>query len=133
MKLVLAVEGLHALFSKRVESSLSPHGISFTELLVMHQLNRTPLKTMRRIDLAASIGLTASGVTRLLKPMEKIGLVEKEMNARDARVSLVKLASGGQTIYDEAFASSEQCAKSLSESLSRTQLTELLGLIETLK
>lgn len=50
---------------------------------------------MRRIDLADSVGLSPSAVTRLLAPMEKPGLVEKEANPRDARVSLVKLSTAG--------------------------------------
>jgi len=56
---------------------------------------------MRRIDLAEKIGLTASGITRLLLPMEKIGLIKKEANEQDARVSYVVLASGGQTKLNE--------------------------------
>ena len=51
---------------------------------------------MRRIDLAEKIGLTASGVTRILLPMEKVGFIRKEVNKEDARSSLVILASGGK-------------------------------------
>jgi DNA-binding MarR family transcriptional regulator len=37
-----------------------------------------------------------------LQPLEKIQLVEKEQNARDARQSLVKLSASGQQIYQDA-------------------------------
>ena len=86
MKLVIELSALHSSVLKRIESQLSIHGISFTEFLVMHRLSAAPSKTLRRIDLAESVGLSASGVTRVLKPMEKIHLVEKESNPRDARV-----------------------------------------------
>ena len=56
---------------KRVDQYLSVHGISFSEFLVLYHLSQAPNMTMRRIDLAECIGLTASGVTRLLNPMEK--------------------------------------------------------------
>ena len=63
---------------KRMDANLSIHGISFTEYQVLHHLNLAPNSTLPRIELARSVGLTASGVTRLIAPMEKIGLVQKE-------------------------------------------------------
>lgn len=71
---------------------------------------------MRRIDLAEKIGLTASGVTRILLPMEKIGLVSREINERDARVSYVLLASGGKAKLSEAMERAEMlCEESVPE------------------
>ena len=117
---------LSAKLTKRVEGQLSFHGISFTEYLILHFLNEAPQKTMRRIDLAECVGISASGVTRLLAPMEKRKLVEKEANARDARVSLVKISRTGERIYKEASVSFEHSAQFLSERLSEKQLTTLL-------
>lgn len=57
---------------------------------------------MRRIDLADKVWLTASWVTRLLLPMEKIWLVWREINESDARVSYVTLAPGGKNKLKEA-------------------------------
>ena len=51
---------------------------------------------MRRVDIAEKIGMTASGVTRLLLPMEKIHLVKSGPIEKDARVRFVQLASGGK-------------------------------------
>ena len=117
---------LSAKLTKRVEGQLSFHGISFTEYLILRFLNEAPQKTMRRIDLAECVGISASGVTRLLAPMEKRKLVEKEANARDARVSLVKISRTGERIYKEASVSFEHSAQFLSERLSEKQLTTLL-------
>ena len=133
MQLVLELSSLHTHFLKRLEHQLSIHGISFTELMVMHQLSRAANQTMRRIELADSIGLSASGVTRLLKPMEKIGLVEKDRNPRDARVSLVRLSKAGVRVYREAFASCSQSAESLSSPLTKKQLGTLLELVAALQ
>ncbi len=48
------------------------------------------------------IGLTASGVTRLLLPMEKIGLVKSGPTHQDARVRTVVIsASGKEKLKDE--------------------------------
>ena len=77
MKLVMDLSSLQSKILKRLEGQLSVHGISFTEFQVMARLDSAPDRTMRRIELAESIGLSASGVTRLLVPMEKRKLVQR--------------------------------------------------------
>ena len=114
--------------TKKADSQLSYHGLSFTEYMIMHHLNESPHKTMRRIELAESVGISASGVTRLLAPMEKTGIVEKEANPRDARVSLVKLSKTGQKLFKEASVSFDHCAKSLLSPLTESQLAKLAEL-----
>ncbi len=98
----------------------------------MHHLNSAPHKTMRRVDLAEGVGLSASGVTRLLNPMEKIKLVQKEVNPRDARVSLVKLSEAGELIYSEAKVSFEQSADSVLNPLNNKQIETLSTLTQLL-
>ena len=71
------------------------HGIGYVEFMVLLQLSAAPEGSMRRVDLAQAIGRTASGVTRLLKPMEKTGLVARGSSERDARVRLVRLTDAG--------------------------------------
>ncbi len=125
---IMMQSALSTKLTRRVEGQLSFHGISFTEFMILRFLNEAPKKTMRRIDLAERVGISASGVTRLLAPMEKRKLVEKEANARDARVSLVKLSKAGERTYKEASVSFEHSAEFLSERLSENQLSTLLGL-----
>lgn len=125
---IMLQSSLSTRLTKRVESQLSFHGISFTEYMILRFLNEAPKKTMRRIDLAESVGISASGVTRLLAPMEKRKLVEKEANARDARVSLVKLTKPGERVYKEATESFEHSADFLTERLSGNQLSTLIEL-----
>lgn len=111
--------------SKVVDNHLSIHGLSFTEYMIMSQLIDAPAMTMRRIELAESVGITASGVTRLLAPMEKIGIVQKEANPRDARVSLVKLSETGKKLFKDASKTYDECARSLLNVLSANQLAKL--------
>ncbi|MCF8262154.1 MAG: MarR family transcriptional regulator [Melioribacteraceae bacterium] len=119
---------LNTMLIKKIDRQLNVHGISFTEYLIMHRLNGAPQKTMRRIDLAESVGLSASGVTRLIAPMEKIKLVEKEANPRDARVSLVKLSKPGEKLFDESTITFNETAKYLLEKLSPKQLEAITDL-----
>lgn len=127
-KFVIQNALLASKLSKRVDGELAYHGISFTEYMIMHHLNNSPLKTMRRIELAEHVGISASGVTRLIAPMEKIHIVEKEANPRDARQSLVKLSSTGQQLYKDASISFDHCAKSILGNLSDNQQEKLIDL-----
>ena len=132
MQLILKLSTLQSKMTKQIDGQLSIHGISYTEFMVLYQLNLAPNKSMRRIALAESIGLSASGVTRLLAPMEKIKLVSKESNKRDARVSLVKLTKTGQQYLQDALVSFEQVSESLTKSINGQQVNQLYKLIDQL-
>ncbi len=112
-KLLTKIWTANNLMAKRVDSKLGLHGISLTEFLVMLHLYNQKERQARRSDLAEKIGLSASGVTRMLAPMEKIGLVQKEKNPRDARVSLVKLTRTGENILSESMVSVNEIADTI--------------------
>ncbi|MEN8820160.1 MAG: MarR family transcriptional regulator [Abyssibacter sp.] len=119
--------------SKRLDRALSLHGLSLSEFQVLDALSTAPDQSLRRIDLADAVGLTASGVTRLLNPMEKIGLVDKQASARDARVSLVRLSSAGATRLEEARSRVREVADGLFAPLGepmRRELDALIGQLE---
>jgi len=121
------------LINKQLNNSLSfVHGIGFSEYMVLNSLNESVNKTMTRIDLAESIGRTASGVTKMLLPMEKIGLIQKESGARDARVSLVKISKAGERLFKDASVTLEQSSEKILSALSSKQATGLLSCLDSL-
>jgi DNA-binding MarR family transcriptional regulator len=105
LKLFINLAKSQAIMSRRFDSHLG--GLGFNEFIILYYLSLARDEKMRRIDLANKIGLTASGITRLLLPMEKIGLVKREINEQDARVSLVSLAPGGKSKMSEALERAE--------------------------
>lgn len=129
--LVISLISLQSTIQKRVGRALSVHGIGVSEYLVLNQLYMAPTQTIRRSDLAELVGLTPSGITRLINPMEKIGLVKKEENLRDARVSLVTLSAAGKQVYEDAQVSFSQASVSLFESLGVEQLETFTELLKT--
>lgn len=133
MQLIISLSVLQTQMLKKVDQQLSLHGISFTEFTVMHHLNNAPNYSMRRIDLAEAVGLSASGVTRLLLPMEKINLVEKELNPRDARVSLVKLSDAGIALFQDALQSFEIGAANATRGLEASQIQQLQSLLDVVR
>ena len=118
---------------KKLDASLSFHGISFTELMVLHHLNNAPYQIMRRVDLAEATTLTASGITRLLNPMEKMGLVQKQKNERDARISLVKLSDAGLQIYKDAMVTFGHASNRLIEPLNDADVSNLTSILVKLR
>ena len=99
-KFIIECAKTHAVLTRRFDSALG--GISLNEFTILQALSAAPDEKMRRIDLATLIGLTASGVTRLLLPMEKIGLVKSGESESDARARYVMIASGGKYKLHEA-------------------------------
>ena len=128
-EILLTLTQLHSRIQKRLDGALSIHGVSFTEFQVMRSLAQSPDMTMKRVHLADSVGLTASGVTRLLAPMEKIGLVSKQANARDARVSLVKLTNTGSALLQDLEQTLDRAAETLVGNLPDSQKSQLLEII----
>lgn len=131
-ELLTKLIALHTKIQGQLAGPLSCHGISFTEFLVLRQLSRAPDKKLRRIDLAQQVGLSASGVTRLLNPMQKVGLISKEELARDARVSLVALTAAGESIFKDASASFNQVAQLFMEPIAGEGQSHLLEITNSL-
>lgn len=130
MQLILALIETGCGLTKKLDRQLSVYGVSFSELMVLHHLMQAPEMQTRRIDLATEVGLTASGITRMLKPMEKLGWVAKADNPRDARVSLVMITDAGQGLYQDAFASMCDRAGTLIDLPSLSVVSSLINQIK---
>lgn len=119
--------------NRKLDRNLSVvHGIGITEFLVLHTLHQAAKHTMSRIELATEVGMSASGVTRMLNPMEKIGLVEKQKQARDARISLVGLTAAGLRTYREALTTASQVSDAFYAALTGPQVKKLDSILTTL-
>lgn len=132
LKFVMNLARLQAVMSRKF-NRLSIHGISLTDFMILSLLDQAPGRKLRRIDLAESVGLTASGITRMLLPLEKIGLVEREASERDARVSYVVLTAAGKHLYEHAKDTANAIAKEtvppeIAKNLSLVELYRQLGI-----
>lgn len=99
------------------------HGISVNEFFLLLHLERAALHRMPRVELAKRMHLSASTVTRMAAPLEKIGLVARQADTRDARLAFVTLTDAGRhklaeaqttfakqagTLFDERWTGDEQ-------------------------
>ncbi|KIO77345.1 MarR family transcriptional regulator [Pedobacter lusitanus] len=101
LKTLMNLAKVQAVIARRFDR-LNIHGIGFNDFMILYLLQQAAGEKMRRVDLADKIGITASGITRMLLPMEKIGLVTREANERDARVSYVVLTAQGRQLFEDA-------------------------------
>jgi DNA-binding MarR family transcriptional regulator len=129
-ELGLTILALKARYEKRLEQQFYLQGINLTEFLVLKALSEAPESMLRRVDLAQVVGLSASGITRVLAPMEKIGLVKKQENARDARVRLIKLSSAGLEILNNAMIGFDHACAQLAEPIEEADQQRVADLLK---
>ena len=88
--------------NRRLDCVLSnSRGISFSEYRLLSTLSKSRSGGFPRIDLANAVGLTASAVTRALKPLENLGYVATDRNERDARQSLAVITQAGIKLLED--------------------------------
>ena len=92
MALFQARDRIAERFSARLGSF---HGLSLTETIMLLHLADEPLHRLTRTDLAKRLHVSASTVTRMAAPLEKLGLLRREADARDARLAYVVLSPVG--------------------------------------
>ena len=103
---IVNVAKLHTVLSKEMDGRL--WGVGLTDFIVLFYLNKSEWNKLRRIDLAEKVWLTASWITRLLLPMEKIGLVSRKADKYDARVSFVLITEAGKTMFIDSLKRAEE-------------------------
>jgi DNA-binding MarR family transcriptional regulator len=129
LKVLMNLNFVQSIAARKLDNRLGLHGVSLNDLTILFQLGQAADEKLRRTDLAEKIGLTASGVTRILVPLEKAGLIRREVNSRDARVSYVKLAPAGKRILTEGLATAESTADQFLGSIKAKRLDEFYQLL----
>jgi DNA-binding MarR family transcriptional regulator len=122
----------HAALTRELSSRLEAlHELTLSDFDVLIQLYYAEGRRMRRIDLARTVLLTASGITRLLDGLESCGLVAKERCASDARVTYAVLTKAGvkklEAARESHLADIEELFGSRFSPQEREQLAELLS------
>jgi DNA-binding MarR family transcriptional regulator len=78
------------------------HGLTINDYEALLRLSRADDRRLKRVELAGSLLLTPSGVTRLLDGLERAGYVEKGSCDSDARVTYAVLTDAGHEKLAEA-------------------------------
>src|SRR5215831_12961106 len=114
----LGIRRAVALWEARVDAQLgAAHGLGLSDFAALHHLAEAPGGRLRRVDLARQVALTPSGVTRLLAPLERRGIVAREEAGHDARATYAVLTRSGKALVKDATATAQSIAESILGSL----------------
>ena len=94
---------VHAALSKALDAQLeAEHGIPLTSYEVLMYLSDAEGGRMRMNDLASSVLLSRSGLTRLVDRLERDGYLERCSCAHDARGAFAVLTAAGREKLEAA-------------------------------
>ena len=94
---------VHAALVRELDRELEEaHGLPLTHYEVLLHLSNAPDKRLRMSDLASSVLLSQSGVTRLVDRLERAGHVVRQPCADDRRVLYAQLTDAGRHPLCEA-------------------------------
>jgi len=96
----------HASLTRELNAQLvADHGLTINDYEVLLHLSRAPDRKLKRVELAQSVLLTPSGITRLLDGLEAAGWVDRAACSTDARVTYAVLTEAGADKLRESAAS----------------------------
>ena len=88
---------VHATLTQALDADLdAEHGLPLSSYEVLLHLDDAEDKRMRMSDLAATVILSRSGLTRLVDRLEREGLIVRESCPSDARGSFATLTPAGR-------------------------------------
>ncbi len=121
----------YTVVEERLSGELSAvHGLSLKELTLLMFLEKATTGRLSRVELARCMHTSASTITRQALPLEKRGLVGRDVDERDARLSYVVLTPTGRQLVEEARATFERSSSTFFRD--RWTEEEIAGLSELL-
>lgn len=122
-----------ATIAHRLDNALGAHhGIGFADYQLLLHLRRAPKGCLGRAELAAKLGVSTAGATRLLLPLEKIGLVTRESEPADIRTGMTSLTPAGAELVENATVVVDNVSRYILGGYSRAQLEEASRLLASI-
>ncbi len=93
----------HAALTKELDAELArEHNLPLSSYEVLLYLADAPEGRMRMAELAESVLLSRSGLTRLVDRLEREGLLKRERCESDARGYFAEITPQGRRLFDRA-------------------------------
>ena len=129
LNLILQLAKTEALLSRRLISQ----GLGFGEFALLYHLHQSPEGKLRRIDLADKVGLTASGITRMLIPLEKLKIIERNTDDLDARARFASLTPAGKELFENALANISEKIEDILPEVKGEKLEEFTSFLSDIR
>ena len=123
----------HAAATRLLGTELQKHGFTVNDYEALLLLSQAEGGRLKRVDLARSLVLTPSGVTRLLEGLEAAGLVERAACPADLRVVYAQLTELGRERLSAASCGHARTMRAVFEEyLTDDELQTLASLLQRL-
>jgi DNA-binding MarR family transcriptional regulator len=112
---------------------LAPLGLTPAQERALRIMTRSE-QPLRMTELADQLGIVPRSLTRVIDTLEEAGLVQREIDPRNRRATLLHLTERGQAVRDDMRQARRRAAEDLFAPLSeqdRKTLTTLLTIIDS--
>ncbi|RLS70485.1 MAG: MarR family transcriptional regulator [Planctomycetota bacterium] len=127
-ELPLVLRTAYLTLHRRSDAVFAEYGITADQFVLLATLARGQAMTQR--ELAARMPSDPSTVRAMLVLLEKQGLVTREAHPTDARARTVRLTKVGVRTYQQAFDAGQEIRDQMAESLSASESRTLLSLLQ---
>ncbi len=128
LELLMQLTKVSSIVSRRI----SGHGLAFSDFMILYFIDSADDGKLRRIDLADLMGLTASGVTRMILPMEKLGIIERSDDTNDARARYAKLTRAGKELLKDATTTLGFKAEDLLSKIDNSEIEKIIKIFNSI-
>ncbi|MET3887731.1 DNA-binding MarR family transcriptional regulator [Chitinophagaceae bacterium OAS944] len=104
---------------------------SLAEVRILYEINTH--QPVSASQIMSEMGIDKGYLSRVLKQLEKNGLISKQVSDEDARVALVSLTAKGETLFSKLNAASDQQIEALITNLSRDEQRTLIEHMHAIK
>ena len=106
-------------------------GLSYPQSRTLFEIGVT--EGARARDIASDLGLDEGYVSRLVKGLEKRGLITREAHAEDARVQVLGLSDKGREVHSRMVVTAEEAVRAMIATLPQSSVTQLLEAMSTVR
>jgi len=131
-----AILGLYRtsdMLQRRFAQLVEPHGISLQQYNVLRILRGAGAEATPTLDIADRMIEKTPGITRLLDKLENKNLVRRKRRPEDRRQVLCSITDAGLRLLANLDKPLTESGKEAMESLTATQIRELIGLLEQVR
>ena len=104
---------------------------SLAEVRILYEINTH--QPVSASQIMSEMGIDKGYLSRVLKQLEKNGLISKQVSGEDARVTLVSLTAKGGSLFSKLNAASDKQIEALITNLTREEQQILVGHMQAIK
>lgn len=129
--LCLAVQRVARSLARRFDNALRPVGITSGQFSLLMSLNRPEPPTIG--DVSATLAMDRTTLTANLKPLERRGLIDIQVDARDRRGRRLKLTSEGHALLLSAMPAWQKTQDEIDEELAAHDAVDIRASLRALE